>query len=80
MVLAINVLPVPHLGRCFPIKVLMRSNMMIPECELTQCPVELIFTIHLPLIELLLQCAEESFYAPILPGAPAIDTLVPNPQ
>lgn len=56
----------------------MRADVVVPEPELPQGPIELVQAVYLPLIEFFLEGAEEPLDPAVLPGAAGIDALVPD--
>lgn len=72
------VLPSPDLCRCFAVKMLVWSYMVIPEAELNESTFELFRIFDLPLIQFPLQCPEEPFDSSVLPRAALVDTLMAN--
>lgn len=77
---SINVDAVPHLMRCAPLKMLVRTHVVVPEPEGTQRVVQSITICDDQLVELGLQLTEEAFDAAVLPRAMQIDPLVSYSQ
>ena len=70
----------PSFRRRAPLQILMWPHMIVKEAELHQRIAEFLKRSHRPLIQLVLQCPEETLDAPILPGATRISALMPNTQ